>query len=670
MDHRGAPAGPAAAAALGLVVVLGAGAGCASPPAPGDPSLRIEWPSYGGDPGGLKYSPAAELTPDNVAALRPLWSWRVGDPSPRRGDDAVQVEAGSFQATPLMVGDTLYLSTPYAGAVALHAATGREIWRHDPGAWRWPHPGGRPGFVHRGVALWTGDGGRRVLLHSRWRLLALDAATGRPVPGFGVDGVVDLTTGLRWPVDFRHLTGTSPPAVYRDVVIVGSAVSDNLVFPRDPPGDVQAFDARTGRRLWRWDPVPAVGQPGAESWDSAGRATAGHLNVWAPMTVDTARGLVFLPVSTPSNDYYGGNRPGANLYAESLVCLEAATGRLVWHQQLVHHGLWDYDPAAPPNLATITRDGRPRDIVTLPGKTGYLYVFDRVTGEPVWPVEERPVPASDVPGEQAWPTQPVPSWPAPFARQGFGLEDLVDFTPELRRLAEAKVSGYRLGPIFTPPSLQGTVVMPGWIGGAGWGGGAIDPVAGVIYIKATNLPVLGRLVPAAGGDQAPEAGYTLDFSVAPAAALELSLPGRRSRRPPFRRSRVPVPISKPPYGTLTAIDLATGEHRWQVTLGDLPEVRGLAALQHLDLPPLGTPGPAGGVATGGGLIFITGGGTTLFAVDSRDGSTRWSWDLGGTAKSNPMTYRMADGRQVVVTAVGDGADSRLMAFALPRSGSP
>lgn len=648
------------------VAGIGLLAACTGPPAPGDPSRRIEWPAYGGDPGGLKYSPAAELTPDNVAGLRPLWTWRIGDPSPRRSEGGAEVEAGSFQATPLMVGDTLYLSTPYAGAVALEAATGREIWRHDSEAWRWPHPGGRPGFVHRGVALWSDDGTRRVLLHSRWRLVALDAATGRPVPGFGVDGVVDLTTGLRWPVDFRHLTGTSPPAVYRDIVIVGSAVSDNLVFPRDPPGDVQAFDARTGRRLWRWDPVPAAGHPGAETWDSVGRATAGHLNVWAPMTVDTARGLVYLPVSTPSNDYYGGNRPGANLHAESLVCLDAATGRLVWHRQLVHHGLWDYDPAAPPNLATITRDGRTLDIVTLPGKTGFLYVFDRLTGEPVWPMVERPVPASDVPGEHAWPTQPVPSWPAPFARQGFSAEDLVDFTPELRRMAEEKVRPYRLGPIFTPPSLAGTVVMPGWIGGAGWGGGAVDPVAGVIFIKATNMPVLGRLVPAAGGDQAPEAGYTLDFSVAPGAALELSLPGRRSRRPPFRRGTVPVPISKPPYGTLTAIDLATGEQRWQVTLGDLPAIRELAALRHLDLPPLGTPGPAGGVATGGGLIFISGGGSTLFAVDSRNGSIRWAWDLGGMARSNPMTYRMADGRQVVVTAVGDGADSRLAAFALPR----
>ncbi len=648
-----------------LVVVASLSSCLAQPePLPQDPALRVEWPAYGGDAGGLKFSTAAQLDPGNVSRLVPAWTWRVSEPGQRRTDAGQQVRAGDFQVTPLMVADTLYLSTPFAGAVALDAISGRELWSYQSEAWRWPHPGGRPGFVHRGVALWSGDGERRVFLQSRWRLIALDAATGRPVAGFGDSGEVDLTRDLRWPVNRLHLTATSPPVVFRDLVIAGSSISDELVHAQDPGGDVQAFDARTGRRVWRWDPMPAAGEPGSETWDSLGRARTGHMNVWSAMTVDTARGLLYLPVSTASNDWYGGQRPGDNLFAESLVCLDALTGTLVWHFQMVRHGLWDYDPAAPPNLVTINWKGTARDIVTVPGKTGFLYAFDRVTGEPLWPIEDRPVPASDVPGEAAAATQPFPTWPAPFAKQGFSEDDLVDFTPELHQMALDRVRDLRYGPLFTPPSLDGTIVMPGWIGGAGWGGGAVDPASGVIYIKATKWPSLGRLVVPTEDDSLVDARYTLDFTVDPSQALLLALPGRRSLIPPFRRHETQVPISKPPYGTLTAINLTTGEHLWQVPLGDSPALREHPALRDLRLPPLGRAGPPGGVVTAGGLIFITGGGETLFAIDARDGSVAGSWNLGEPAAANPMTYQTAEGRQLVVVAVGGGTSARLQAYTL------
>lgn len=639
--------------------------GCSNGPVPSgaDQALLIEWANYGGDPGGLKYSPAAEITRVNVAQLRPLWTWSLGQRGRGRTDAGEEVTAGSFQATPLMLGDTLYFSTPFAGAAALDARTGHELWHYDAGGWRWSGPGGRGTFVHRGVAVWSGPDGRRVYLNSRWRLIALDAATGKPIESFGSGGEVDLSRDLRWPIHSPDLNSTSPPVIYRDLVIVGSSISDDLIHPRDPPGAVLAFDVRSGERRWAWEALPRPGTPEAATWDTVALATTGHMNIWAPMTVDTARGLVYLPVSTASNDWYGGRRPGDNLYSESLVCLDAATGALVWHQQLVRHGLWDYDPAAPPNLLTVEREGLPHDIVALPGKTGFLYAFDRLTGEPIWPMEDRPVPASDVPGEQASRTQPFPTWPRPFARQGLTPDDLVDFTPELREMAVEATKRYRLGPIFTPPSLEGTLVMPGWLGGAGWGGGAVDPVSGVIYVRSSDHPTPRRLVTADSSLHGPSAGYASDLTLSP--SLELVLPARYSWRPPFWHRELRVPIIKPPYGTLTAIDLGTGEHLWQVPLGDRSDLRRHPVLRALEVPPTGIQGPPGGVVTGGGLVFITGGGSTLYAIDTHTGATLWQVDLGVEAVANPMTYRTGAGVQVVVVATGSGTRSRLRAFGLP-----
>ncbi len=623
----------------------------------------VSWPSIGNDLGGTRFSPLTETSRGTVSRLRLAWSWRTREvPHINAAGDTV-AKPGRFQATPLAVNDTLYLPTSLHRVVALDARNGAEIWSFDPFSYRRPILADGPGFVHRGVALWSGPRERRVFLASRGRLYAVDAATGRLISGFGRDGMVDLTEGLRWPVDPDHITNTSPPAVIGNLVIVGSSVPDELIHRRDPPGDVQAFDTISGRLIWRWSPVPEPGAAGSETWLDGSAEYTGHANVWSAMAVDSARGLVYLPVSTPSNDWYGGARKGDNLYAESLVCLDARTGRVVWYYQLVHHGLWDYDPAGQPSLIRIPGGSGAVDAVALPGKTGFLYAFERASGRPLWPIEERPVPGSTVPGEAAALTQPVPVRPQAFARQGFSTGDLVDFTPELRRQALERVRGLRTGPLFTPPSLEGTVVMPGWIGGAGWGGAAFDPETSTLYVKATNRPTLARLVtPEVGGGSAPPR-FVADFAALTDTTLVIRLPGGGSKRG-ATRSRVNLPISKPPYGTLTSIDMRSGMIRWQVTVGDLPAVRNHPSLRSLKLPPLGVPGAPGPIVTAGGLVFLTGGGAALYALDKDTGTVLWEHDLGQEGYANPMTYRTSTGRQYLVIATGAGETARLMAFTL------
>ena len=643
-----------------------AAAGCSDPPPPPDPSLRVEWPAYGNDAGGQRHSSLETINPGNVARLRPAWEWHTGERIIPKGDSAGEVHPDKFEATPLMLGDTLYLSTPYNRVIALDAGSGRELWAFDPGATAPGRVGGDPsGFVHRGVAVWTGGGERRVFMNSRWKLFALDARNGKPIESFGTGGEVDLTEGARWPVDKKHHGNTSPPVIYQNLVIVGSSVADRLVYDRDPPGEVQAFDATSGKRIWRWEAVPRPGQPGSETWEDGAAERIGHANVWAPFTVDTARGLVYLPVSTSSNDYYGGRRKGNNLFGESLVCLDARTGRMVWYFQLVHHGLWDYDPPSQPSLVSLTVEGRTIDAVVLAGKSGFVYAFDRVNGKPVWPIEERPVPASDVPGERASETQPFPTRPPPFVRQGISDSDLVSFTPELLAQARALVSSYRLGPLFTPPSREGTIQLPGWIGGAGWGGGAFDPATGTLFVKGSNLAILARVKKPAPGGASSGADFMLDPEATPSSKLYLQVPTRTGLLRRFSRD-VAIPVVRPPYGTLTAFDLNRGEIRWQVPFGDTPWIRFHPALRRLELPPLGVAGAPGPIVTRSGLLFASGGGETLYALDASTGAVLWSAPLGRMGYANPMTYRTSQGRQFVVIATGNREGARLQAFALPR----
>jgi quinoprotein glucose dehydrogenase len=596
-----------------------------------------EWPYHGGDPGETHYSKLALINRDNVRNLKPAWEWKTGEtPLPE-----FKTTPGMFQSTPLMIGGVLYLSTPYNRVVALDAATGREIWTYDPKAYEQGQVPNGTGFVHRGVAAWRdGKAGKlRIFMNSRSRLIALDAETGKPVRTFGDNGIVNLVAGLRWETDPKQYTNTSPPVVYKDLVIVGNGVADRLVFKKDPPGDVRAFDARTGKLAWTFYTVPRAGEYGIETWGNGSEKFTGHTNVWAPMTLDASRGLLYLPVSTPSNDFYGGARPGQNLFGESLVCLDAATGKRKWHFQTVHHGLWDYDLPGPPVLAAIHVNGRKIDAVVQLTKTGWAFVFDAVSGQPVWPIEERPVPASDVPGEHAWPTQPFPTKPPPFSEQGVTLEDAFDLTPELKAEAQAALRKLRIGPVFTPPSLEGTAMRPSIIGGANWGGGALDPETGMLYVKSSDSPSVGK-VKRAG----PEAGA--DYVMTDAGAA-------------FHGG---IPLTKPPYAHLTAIDLNKGEIAWRVPFGDDARLRANPALAGVKLPDrLGATGPMGAIVTRSGLIFVGGGDTTFYAFDAANGQELWAYAMGRRTTATPMTYQVG-GKQFVVIASGVGKDATLTAF--------
>lgn len=631
--------------------------GCTAGP---DSAGAVSWPAYGNDAGGSKYSPLADVNRDNVARLAVAFTWEPHESAIQEGPGQKPARPGMFQATPLAVNDTLFLSTPYNRVVALDATDGRELWSFDPQAWKtYGQPNVGTGFVHRGVATWSDGSERRVFINTRWRLIALDASTGKPVSSFGTDGEVSMLEDLSRVVRPEHFASSSPPVVWGDLVIVGNAVGDRLAYRGDPPGDVQAFDARTGKRVWRFETVPRPGQPGNESWENDSWKYAGHTNVWAPFTVDSARGLVYLPVGTPSNDWYGGERKGNNLFAESIVCLDARTGERVWHFQVAHHGLWDYDLPAPPNLVTVKHGGKMVDAVVVPTKQGFLFVFDRLTGEPLWPIEERPVPGSDVPGERASPTQPFPTKPAPYARQGFTLDDVVDFTPEVRKAALEEIEKYRIGPLYTPPSEAGTVVVPGAIGGSGWGGASIDPTTGWAYVKATNSPALFRIVKVETPSDTIDAPYMVDLTT---SSLGVSF---RDGPEGTTRAAGRLPINKPPYGTLTAIDLNTGDTKWTIPLGDSPRVRDHPALKGVALPErLGVAGSPGALVTAGGLLFTTGGGRVLYAIDSRTGAYLAEWELGQIGYANPMTYRTSNGRQYIVIATGAGATAKLMAFAL------
>ena len=603
-----------------------------------------DWPTYGGDAGESHYSALTQITRGNVGKLQLAWEWKTDEaPLPN-----FKTTPGVFEATPLMIDGVLYVSTPYNRVVALDPETGHEIWSYDPKAYQDGQVPNGTGFVHRGVAAWRDSKTRRlrIFMNSRSRLIALDAVAGKPWADFGDNGIVNLVAGLRWETNPKHYTNTSPPVIYKDLVIVGNGVADRLVYQRDPPGDVRAFDVRTGKLVWTFHTVPMAGEEGVDTWVGGSERYTGHTNVWAPMTLDAVRGLLYLPVSTPSNDFYGAARQGQNLYGESLVCLDAATGKRKWHYQLVHHGLWDYDPPGPPVLASIKVGGKAIDVVVQLTKTGWAFVFDRVTGKPVWPIEERSVPASDAPGEKSWPTQPFPTRPPAFEEQGVTLDDAFDLTPELRAEAQAEMKKYRLGPIYSPPSLQGTFMRPGVIGGANWGGGALDPATGILYVKSSNTPAIARL-------KKVESKVT--------GELDAEYVGEQVS-PTFHNG---LPLLKPPYGHLTAIDLNKGEIVWRVPFGDDARLRARPELKGVKLPDhLGAAGAQGAIVTKGGVIFCGGGDTALHAVNTANGQDLWSFPLGRRSGATPMSYRTAGGKQFVVIASGSGGDATLTAFAL------
>ncbi len=602
---------------------------------------QVDWAVWGGESGATHYSELSEINRSNVARLKQAWIWKTGE-TPL---DPYKTRPGMFEDTPLMIDGVVYVTTPYNRVVALDAESGKQLWAYDPKSYVDGQPPNGTGYVHRGIAIWRGEKDPRIFLNTRYRLISIDAKTGKPDQSFGDNGIVDLSQGLVWPINKLHYTETSPPVVYKNLVIVGNGVGDRLVYKNDPPGDVRAFDARSGKRVWTFHTIPQPGEYGADSWGGGSNQFTGHTNVWAPMSLDEKRGLLYLPVSTPSNDFYGGARPGNNLFGESLVCLDANTGERKWFYQIVHHGLWDYDLASPPALVTLNVDGRKIDAVVQLTKQGFAFVFDRVTGTPVWPIEERPVPQSDVPGEHSSPTQPFPSKPPAFSPQGVTLDDAFDLTPELKAEAQTEMKKYRLGPLFTPPSLQGTLGRPGIIGGANWGGGAFDPETGFLYVKTSNQPAVWKVVKAEHTSEV-DAEWTGDLRA------QATFHGR-------------LPLTKPPYGQVTAIDLNHGTIAWQEPFGDWPELRANPALEGVRLPEkLGVAGPQGGIVTKGGLFFVGGEDRFLHAIDKATGRDLWTGALPAKSYGVPMTYRTRSGRQFVLITVGQGTDAAVVAFGL------
>ena len=611
-----------------------------------------EWPAYGGDLASTRYSPLDQINASNVGELEIAWRWSARNFGP--------TPEGNYRVTPVMVDGVLFATAgSRRAAVAIDAASGETLWVHrmDEGERGSRAPRFNSG---RGVAYWDpGQGGepRIFYITPGYHLLALDAASGRAVTDFADDGVVDLMETIRIPdgVDpIGAIGSSSPPVIVGNVVVVGSAQISGRrqPSPANVPGDVRGFDARTGELLWTFHVVPMDGEPGAETWEDGSNQYTGNAGVWTPFSADAERGLVYLPTEAPTHDWYRGHRLGDNLYSSSLVALNAETGERVWHFQMVHHDIWDLDNPAPPILVDIPVDGRPIEAVVQITKQAWAFVFDRETGEPVWPIEEREVPQSNVPGEQISPTQPFPSRPPAFSRQGLTEDDLIDFTPELREQALELVSGVRFGPLFTPIEIsgpetgyRGTVTIPRSTGGANWEGGAVDPETGVLYVTSQMSPRVEGLLPARGG-------MDVDFMLTPGEALNVD----------------GLPAVKPPYGQISAIDLNRGEMLWQIANADTPEeIANHPALAGVDLPRTGRPARVGLLATrtllcaGEGV----GGEPVLRAHDKATGEILAEIGLPATQTGLPMSY-MLDGIQYVVVAVaGRDNPAELVALKLP-----
>ena len=652
------------------------------PPVPAQQGAKNgEWRYYGGDSGTTKYSPLDQINATNVKNLQIAWQWH--------SDNFGRLPDHNWEVTPLMVGGVLYFTAgTRRDAVAVDAATGETLWmyRLDEGA--------RGNQVarsnNRGLAYWSdGKGDSRILLISPgYQLIELDAKTGRTIPGFGTNGIIDLTQGLDRAVVKPGVIGASSPAiVISDTVVVGAALLAGTVPPskENVPGYIRGFDVRTGRKLWTFHTIAQPGEPGNETWDNESWKYTGNTGAWAPLSGDEELGYVYLPVEMPTGDFYGGTRPGNNLYSDSLVCVEARTGKIVWYYQLVHHDIWDWDITTAPLLIDITVDGRKIKAVAQNTKQAFTYVFDRVTGKPVWPIVERPVPQSTVPGEKTAATQPFPTRPPAFDRQGSTLDDLIDFTPALKEEAMTIASQYKFGPLFSPPIVPGTdgkkglLLLPTHLGGANWPGGAADPETGMMYVA--SITGAEFLAVSKADPNYSDMGYVGGTGAGPGRGRAIT-PGEEP--PPTitgrgaRSDNGPqgLPLVKPPWGRITAVDLNKGELKWTIANGEAPDyIKSHPAMKGIDLSNTGRPTRS--------LLMVTktllfgsdgnnlwtgppgGGGNMFRAYDKTTGKMIHEMALPAMTTGIPMTY-MANGKQYVVVAIGaQGVPASLVALALP-----
>ena len=597
-----------------------------------------DWPNVGNDKGGMRYSTLDQINRENVAQLQPAWTYRTGDAT-----------AGStIECTPIVIDGVMYVTTVTPKVVALDAATGKELWQYDPYA---AEPNRKwikaSGGVNRGLAFWSDgkpDGARRVILGAPdGRLISLDAKTGKPDPAFGDAGAVDLRKGItERDISKMPYGPTSAPAVFEDIVIVGCSNGEG--HP-SAPGDPRAFDVRTGKELWRFHTIPRPGEPGHETWEPAdawkGR---GGANPWGGLTVDTKNGIVFMGTGSAGPDFHGAGRKGMNLYANCVLALDARTGKRLWHFQTTHHDIWDHDNPCPPVVVTVRHEGKEVEAVAQVTKTAFCWLLDRKTGKPLFGMREVPAPPSDVPGEQAWPTQPEPLKPPPLARLTFTPDEATDLSPESRADVLERLKQHRHGLPYTPVSERGTIITPGFHGGATWSGASFDPTTGYLYVNTNDAPYLSRVKPR------PDGSYELEGYG-------------------YFRDKDGYPAIKPPWGQLTAIDLNTGEFAWRVRLGEYPELKAKG------IPQTGTENFGGTIVTKGGLVFIGGSKDEKFhAFDAKTGKLLWEHPLPAGGYATPSTY-MVNGRQYVVIAAGGGGKLRtksgdaFVAFALPESDS-
>jgi quinoprotein glucose dehydrogenase len=656
-----------------------------------------EWRYYGGDAGSSKYAPLDQINASNVKELQIAWRWSAQNFG-RRPDY-------NWEVTPLMIGGVLYFTAgTRRDAVAVDAGTGETLWmyRLDEGE--------RGAMAvraqNRGLAYWTdGKGDERILMISPgFQLICLNARTGRPIANFGRNGLVDLTEGLdRDVVPPGRIGSSSPPIVIRDTVVMGAALQSGTA-PRSKenvPGHIRGYDVRTGKKLWTFRTVPHPGEFGNETWEGGSWKYTGNTGAWAPLSGDEELGYVYIPTEMPTGDYYGGHRHGDNLFADSLVCLDARTGKRVWHFQMVHHNVWDWDVASPPILADIVVDGKKIKAVAQPTKHAFLFVFDRVTGKPVWPIEERPVPQTDVPGEKTAATQPFPTRPAPYDRQGVSEADLISLTPEIKAEALKIASQYKLGPLFTPPIVTdtngkvGLLTLPHNQGATNWAGGALDPETGIVYVSSITDPQRmglskpdpsrsdmmyvggggrGRGGPGGPGGPAAGRGAPAGRGGDPDGPVGEAALAARMNRTSFGPQG--LPIINPPWGRITAIDLNTGNHVFQIANGEAPEyVKRHPLMKGLDTSKMGRPERSLLLVTktllfsgeGAGMFSGSpgGGGRMFRAHDKKTGAVLWEMELPAHSTGVPMTY-MHEGSQYIVVPVGaPGYPAELLAMKLP-----